>query len=131
MPFEFISPGERKQVECRCTICKYMCKQSPCFPTPVDTKALIDAGHRDNLKVTYWMNIFTGKPYTLVAPVHTDNGCIFQDGHGLCRLHLSGLKPTEGKLSMHHLPDNGLREWICKKWEGKAGEIIIERFFPE
>ena len=55
--------------------------------------------------------------------------------YGLCRLHDSGLKPTEGKLSYHLLADdnfcferslswNVAKEWIDRKNIGLITKIL-------
>ena len=93
----------RSQTECQCQKCKEQCR-TPCLGTPDDILQLIKKGYADKLAITYWaVGMTVGKlsaPIPMVQIKRTENGCIFfRDG--LCELHDSGLKPTEGKLSHH------------------------------
>ncbi len=38
---------------CACEKCVHACRR-PCWPTPAEAKALIDAGHGDKLMADYW-----------------------------------------------------------------------------
>lgn len=118
---------QREITECSCRICKFMCKQSPCFPTPSDTLKLIEAGHKDKLVVTGYLGM--GFVMWVVAPIQTTHGCIFHNREGLCELHAPGLKPTEGKLAIHDRADEGLRESICETWSTNEGIAVIRDHF--
>lgn len=122
--------NERQITECSCRICKNMCRHSPCFPTPKDVLKLIEAGHKDKLMVTGYLGL--GFVIWLVAPIEEVTGCIFFNEQGLCDLHESGLKPTEGKLAIHDKGDDGLRESVCQTWATDDGIAVIkEHFFDQ
>lgn len=106
-----------------------MCKQSPCFPTPADTLKLIEGGHKEKLTLTAYLGM--GFIMWVVAPIQTINGCIFHNSDGLCDLHQSGLKPTEGKLAIHNRADDGLRESICETWATDEGISVIQEHFDD
>jgi hypothetical protein len=115
-----------------------MCLQSPCFPTPEEVEKLVAAGHKDKLMLSTYVDPETFQPqygvfdmYQLVAPVRTSKGCSFLDDKGLCTLHEKGLKPLEGRLASHDLPDFGLRVWVCSKWDSEKGKEIIQQFEAE
>lgn len=120
---------ERKITECSCATCKFMCKRSPCFPTPSDALKLINAGHKDKLMVTAYLGM--GFVMWVVAPMQTNTGCIFHNNDGLCDLHSSGLKPTEGKLAIHDRSDDGLRESICETWATDEGINFMKNHFDD
>jgi hypothetical protein len=128
----------RKPTECNCSQCKSQCK-TPCLGTPDDILRLIDAGYTDKLAFTQWaVGLFIGKlPFSIpmVQAIQTDKGCVFfRDG--LCELHDSGLKPTEGRLSYHNiklenyifelsLPWNVAKEWLDENNRTKILKIFI------
>lgn len=95
----------KEPTECACDACKQMCKHQPCLGTPKDILRIIKAGHASKLALSTWMTgLVTGTcdiPVDMIQPLQTENGCAFLDSNGLCTLHESGLKPTEGKLAHH------------------------------
>jgi hypothetical protein len=122
----------RTFTECSCDKCKSMCKNSPCLGTPADIQKIIDAGHKDRLKFSIWHDEKTGNtPLPMIAPIKGAKGCVFQNADDLCNLHEAGLKPTEGKIAMHDVPDNGLRRTIAWSWVSEAGIAVFEQFGVE
>jgi hypothetical protein len=117
----------RKQVECKCNICKSQCTICPCLGTPEDILNLIKAGYLDRLSPTEWRSgIYMGltdKPVNIIAPTYDERkgACTFFT-NGLCELHDRGLKPTEGKLSSHLLAADNFDKkksvtWaVVKEW---------------
>lgn len=87
---------------CSCEKCKAMCK-TPCLGTPEDIYKLIMNNYGDKLCMTGWgVGKLVGTNDTIIEmiqPIQNENGCVFQDECGLCKLHDLGLKPTEGKFS--------------------------------
>lgn len=85
---------------CDCPVCRDMCHRGPCIGTPEDMAKILKAGHRDKLSCTTYaaLTIAGVPPVNMVAPKMTEKGCTFLTDKGLCSLHDSGLKPTEGKL---------------------------------
>lgn len=114
----------RKPVRCSCDKCKKQCKV-PCLGTPDDILKLIDAGYISKLRITYWMVGMMLKkipcPIPMVQIMSGEKNCTFFF-NGLCQLHHTGLKPTEGKLSHHSITlENYLFElslsWnVAKTW---------------
>lgn len=57
----------------------------------------------------------------MVQAIQTQSGCVFFKD-GLCELHESGLKPTEGKLSHHSIKQENYKfskmlSWnVAKEW---------------
>lgn len=127
----------RKISFCKCTECKKQCT-TPCLGTPQDIEKIIDAGHKDKIFATDWyagmlMGI-TDKPIFMFQAelVDTTGFCTFFE-NGLCKLHDSGLKPTEGKLSHHstkmdNFKANKSLSWmIAKEWIDPKNSDVIER----
>lgn len=100
---------------CDCPVCRDMCHRGPCIGTPEDMAKILAAGHGDKLASTLYgaLVMFDVPPVGMVAPMMTEKGCVFLTETGLCSLHDSGLKPTEGKLSS------------CKHVESKQGLDVI------
>jgi hypothetical protein len=117
----------RKITECSCFACKTMCVNSPCMGTPEDISKIIDAGHGDRLMLTVWTDEKTGNQLPAIAPVKGPKGCVFQNQDGLCDLHASGLKPTEGKLAIHDMLDGGLRRTVGYTWISEEGIAVFEK----
>lgn len=114
----------RKPVQCKCQKCKEQCR-TPCLGTPDDILRLIRAGYRDRLAQTAWcVGMALGRikfPVPMVQAIQTQSGCVFFKD-GLCELHESGLKPTEGKLSHHSIKQENYKfskmlSWnVAKEW---------------
>jgi hypothetical protein len=119
------APQGRKEHSCSCHVCKAMCQQSPCFPTPEQVTELMKAGYTDRLAVGVYRNI--GEyDYPVIMPAKKpEGGCTFLTEAGLCELHDKGLKPLEGRLASHDAIDNGLRLWIARKWLTPAAQYLL------
>lgn len=125
----------RYPVDCDCPHCRRQCL-TPCLGTPEDIWRLIEAGHAKDLRFTLWVvGMLVGKvpfPIPMVQPLQTGHGCVFWID-GLCRLHDSGLKPTEGRLSFHILTEENIRfekslGWnVAKEWIDKANILLITK----
>lgn len=128
----------RKPSACKCQACKNQCR-TPCLGTPQDILKLIEAGYMDNLKPTYWcVGLILGKldySIAMVQAEQTSEGwCVFHKD-GLCQLHDLGLKPTEGRLSMHDIkPENyvfskGLAYNVAKEWLDSTNFFVVQEIF--
>lgn len=122
-----------------------MCLTSPCFPTPQDVEILIQAGFGEDLMKTSFVDIRNFDIYDVIAPkaitmtVQTKNGdlatlnkCTFLDTQGFCKLHKSGLKPTEGKLANHTVESDktfDLRVEICNTWTKPENLDIVSKLY--
>lgn len=118
----------RAITECSCNVCKAMCKQSPCMGTPEDIEKIIDAGYKDKLMFSVWIDQKNGNHLPAIMPIKENAGCVFQTREGLCELHASGLKPLEGKLAIHSMSDNGLRRTVGYTWISQKGIDVFEKF---
>lgn len=127
----------RHPVACDCEHCRMQC-MTPCLGTPQDIWRLIRAGYVDRLRITFWcVGIIMGKisfPILMVQAHQTRQGCVFWKD-GLCELHHTGLKPTEGCLSHHIITEENLcfekslswnvaREWINPANISLIGKIV-------
>lgn len=126
----------RKPIQCKCVQCKKQCSVAPCLGTPDDIEKIVDAGHGDKILASAWqagiMMKVTKETVPMFQAAHTKDGCIFFKD-GLCSLHDSGLKPTEGKLSHHSTsPDNFVAKksisWnVAKEWMDPNNLETIKR----
>lgn len=129
----------RKPVQCKCQECKKQCK-TPCLGTPEDILRLINAGYKDKLYPTEWcVGLVLGRikyAVPMVQALQTPSGCIFFKD-GLCELHESGLKPTEGKLSHHSIKAESYKfskslSWnVAKEWLDAKNWGIVRQIFME
>lgn len=120
--------------ECKCSICKNQCK-TPCLGTPQDIEKLIQAGFRNKLAPTVWaagmVMGLTELPIIMIQAKILDGYCVFYK-NGLCQLHDSGLKPTEGKLSSHQIslsnliPSMSISWNVAKEWQSEDNINTIE-----
>lgn len=125
---------ERKEPPtCKCGDCKQMC-EIPCWPTPEEALKLIEAGHADKLEFDgYNMGIVgvSHERVMVLAPKSKERSrgrnpiCIFQTTRGLCSLHNTGMKPTEGRLvACHDDPgdwdDHDVRSLVAETWQDSA-----------
>lgn len=119
----------RAETFCKCTTCKLMCKQSPCFSTPEEAVKLIQAGYQNRLAISIYADQETGEHFPAVTGHFTkENGCVFQDEYGYCELHGTGLKPMEGRLAHHSMEDDGLRLHVARLWHTPEGLEVIKNF---
>ena len=90
-----------KPCECSCKTCRDMCETVPCMGTPQEIKALIDAGHKEDLAVTtHWATLRMGiEPMACVMIKARERGVCSLYKDGKCSLHAKGLKPSEGKFA--------------------------------
>ena len=142
---------EREPPTCTCDRCKHCCL-IPCWGTPEQVRAIIDAGFGDRLSVTFdlgkrvvWILIPADKARAgQYAPPFSSmsaevGGCTFWDSEGLCHLHNAGLKPAEGRLAHHDsqvgVGGDWLRALILKAWDSDGGRrLVVEwmaRYQPE
>ena len=124
--FHYISQKSgRKPTNCKCEKCKSQC-HTPCLGTPEDIIKLIDAGYKDRLSPTLWavgmLMGLTDKPIKMIQARREDSGWCTFFHNGLCELHDSGLKPTEGRLSHHSIkidnfvPKKSLSWLVAREW---------------
>lgn len=127
----------RKPVSCKCTLCQKQCTVAPCLGTPADIEKLIDAGYGSRIFATTWAaGLLMGTTNDLIEMYQAEftqhKACtFFKDG--LCELHHTGLKPTEGKLSHHTAgPDSiecskSLNWHVAKEWLDPKNDTTIQR----
>lgn len=127
---------------CTCKECKVMCSH-PCWPTPDEAVALINAGFSGKLMADFWVN--TDRPDTdILCPAvpgyeneyapqwigfsPKDSGCVFQSDDGLCKLHDMGLKPIEGRLAMGCADDdenNNTHRHVFEMWDNEDAQKLV------
>ena len=56
--------------------------------------------------------------------------CVMQTPEGLCRLHVLGLKPLEGRLASGCAPYPGrqVRQAIAAMWDTPEGKAVVDRW---
>ncbi len=127
--------------ECDCEICKSMC-HGPCNGSVEDFEKLIDAGFAKKLMLDDLPNNPPLPPTLRPAlkgyggkrspwETWTEKGCIFWDSKGHCKLHKSGLKPTEGKIGIHgnfYEYVNKFTEITKTDWGTEKGKLLIEKW---
>jgi hypothetical protein len=107
---------------CACSTCQNMCERRPCWTTPKEAQAIIDAGLGDRLMRDYWVGNPLRDGYSkgdtsLLVPaiagyesrdcpegnffVGPEGRCTFLTRAGRCELHDKGLKPSEGRKAIH------------------------------
>ena len=127
----------REPVECGCALCRQQCR-TPCLGTPEDILRLIHAGYKERLVPTLWcVGMILGRlayPVYMVQARGEKDGCVFFHD-GLCELHGTGMKPTEGRLSYHTITGENLefgrslswnvaREWLDERNRPAIREIV-------
>ncbi|MES3018885.1 MAG: hypothetical protein V4721_13950 [Bacteroidota bacterium] len=128
----------KKPVDCKCVQCKSQCNH-PCLGTPEDMFKIMAAGFGKRVMQVKWAGGiaqgFTDKEVPMITPLYDKEKktCTFFT-NGLCELHESGLKPTEGKLSHHSTDARNLNKYnsigwaVAKEWlalsQEKANELV-------
>ena len=117
-----------KEVSCNCAICKNMCANSTCLPTPDEARKLIDAGYATRLATYKFYPLDDGPRFLGPAPLgkhmsedlkDTQSRCTFYTDEGLCELHSLGLKPLEGRIAHHDRPWQPIRLVAMGSWKNK------------
>ncbi len=127
-------------VQCDCEKCSLMCR-SPCCGSVEDMEKLIDAGYADRLMFDDLPSMndcgdflkpalkgYEGKQ----SPFQTgsEEGCTFWK-EGKCELHISGLKPIQGKIAHHDRQTWYYDDYAAiskEDWESERGLAVIERW---
>ena len=104
-----------------------MCKNAPCLPTPAEAMMLIKSGYKTHLSPTVVIDGFSGLVNIVLAPIRTIDGCIFLDKSGGCILH-GKMKPLEGRLAHHSIPNDGLQVYVARKWDNEKAQQLIMLF---
>lgn len=128
-----------------CETCKDMCRYRPCWGTPFEIEALIDAGFGGQLYLDWWVGGFDGSGDDLYMPQpamvdreggyapdtwHPNRQCTFLTESGQCKLH--SLKPVEGAVARHDnfeaLDRAVLHGLIARCWDTEKGRAVLERW---
>ena len=121
---------------CQCSTCVNMCKNRPCWATPEEASALIEAGYGDKLMHDWWVG--SHDDINLVSPAmighecgrapdfYPIGRCVFLTGDDKCELHDLGLKPIEGREATCQGFDGSLHERVAKTWEGSSARKVYE-----
>jgi len=124
---------------CSCDVCVNMCRTRPCWPTPEQAAALMDAGYARRLsavqviaytergsRITALVPAVSGKEGMVQDDLGAVGQCTFLD-NGLCELHDKGLKPLEGQVLMHDKISDAPRLKIMEQWKSSAGDKLLWR----
>lgn len=116
-----------KSCECSCKTCQGLCEMVPCMATPQEIKALIDAGHIDDLAPTiHWAALKFGlPPVECVMIVEREGGGCSMLKDGKCTLHDKGLKPSEGRFATCK-DDTASFPHICAMWLLEENAPLVE-----
>lgn len=130
-----------KPTECSCDKCKTMC-HGPCWGTVEDIKRIIEAGLESRLQVDWYEGDDDGEDTEVLTPAlkgremeyslsypRSLRGCTFWN-NGLCDLHASGLKPTEGKLAHHSIIGDkkihqDIHMAVLETWRTDEGRALV------
>lgn len=108
-------------VSCSCDKCVNICRTAPCIGTREDILKLVKSGYGNRLFPTVLaapivLTMF-GKPVSIVASKFENGKCTFLTEENKCELHDIGLKPTEGKITIHSEPtDINVFKQIIETW---------------
>lgn len=144
---------------CTCSACEAMCENTPCWGTPEEIKAIIDAGHGHRLMLDYRENPSVGLEYILIltpavdgrqgrnSPFFPKGRCAFFNSKRRCDLHAAGLKPLEGRVAIHNSLDkkspddddelypinkgDSLRDHIARLWQVPWAREMVAKWREE
>jgi len=129
---------------CACDVCKEYCAR-PCWPTPDETDAMMDAGYGNKLMgYTYydpWNPIYMLIPAKAgfeQTDIHDADSrylekkasCTFLTEEGLCAIHGTH-KPIGGRMTHHTRPYPGLDFSIVMTWDTPRGKQVRDRWENE
>lgn len=127
-----------------------MCTRRPCWPTPLEAQAIIDAGKGDRLMLDYWVGSITDcdddqcwhadvSEVLILGPaiVGHESGhapsfpvgrCAFLSPDGKCELY-DGLQPLEGRLAdcQNDLTIN-IHEAVARTWANPTAQEVALAF---
>jgi hypothetical protein len=117
-----------------------MCIDRPCWGTPQEIKAIIDAGYGDKLMQDYWSGELNGFDSPLVigpaivgheggnAPFWPTGRCALLTEDRLCSLHDAGLKPSEGAVACCKRGDDGMHQRMAEAWATEEGQALAQEW---
>lgn len=128
--------------ECKCQTCSSMCRR-PCWGTPKEMQAIIDAGYGDRLMLDYWVGSEEGESSDtyLLCPAlkgyesketpwspRSEKGCTFWK-RGLCELHDKGLKPLEARAVSCKIEENeDVHSYCASSWKNKKAQTLVNKW---
>lgn len=125
---------------CSCESCKQACRKRPCWATPKDATALINAGYGARLMNDWWNGDgVDGNDIQIIspaivgheggyAPSHPRGRCTFLTSDDLCELHALRLKPFEGRVSNCKRKQDTLHWNVAKSWNTEIGRSVVKRW---
>jgi len=124
---------------CSCDICVNMCKRRPCWPSPQEAKAIIDAGFSNRLWLDWWLGASIIYVIGPAAKGQEENKvvswpageCTFLTSEGLCELHNLELKPIEARKADHRKQDPSLHQKVAMLWDSLEGRQVVEQWDRE
>lgn len=132
--------------QCACDECSAMCKRAPCWGTPEEIQAIIDAGYGDRLMHQWWVGSWSKGDTQMVqpaiqgheggvSPFWPSGPCTFLTADNKCELHDKDLKPMEGRLAIHtgdprHATVDEANEHrlVAMTWGDATGRTLYEKW---
>ena len=139
VPFTLPILEEIEMLECDCDKCREFCVR-PCWPTPDEAEALIDAGYGDRLMEYEYYDFW--EPVDMVIPAKTGKGgisardrqyldescsCDFLTDDRHCEIH-GALKPIGGRIAHHTGPIPGSDYVIAMMWKTPHGKRVLRKW---
>lgn len=124
---------------CACSKCVKMCEERPCWPTPDEAKAIIDAGLGNRLMSDWWADSTTGDIHIISpaisgyegkgAPFWPTGRCTFLTQDNKCELHDIGLKPIEGRVADCKIEfTENVHELVAKTWDNNEAQQVVQNW---
>lgn len=123
---------------CECDECQRMCAARPCWPTPDEALALINAGFSSRLMLDfsqYGVGVLCPARMGLEGRSTCEfplGQCVLQDRDSRCVLHGLGLKPVEARLVLHGRRGGPLwktegmvHKAVADEWNTQAGRRLV------
>lgn len=123
---------------CSCSECVSMCEKRPCWPTPQESKKLIEQGFAKKLMLDYWAdqkNIYIicpaieGYEGSLVPFIPVGKCSLLKDS--LCILHDLKLKPVEARIASCETSYPDLHRDVAMLWKSDEGRNVVELWKKE
>lgn len=122
--------------DCTCEWCVSCCMKMPCWGTPDEIRNIINAGlgaalmvvetHHDGDIQVLCPSSSGRNDYYNYWPVR--GKCVFVDDDNRCELHDRGLKPLEGRVTLHGKDHVGLHEYVRATWQTYEGYAVIAQW---
>lgn len=134
-----------KPYECGCLRCISACYVSPCIPTPLEAKGLIESGFIEQMSINFYPDLSKQALRAWVGPKALDlipghmigilqdvRPCAMMDLQtGKCKVHNSGFKPIEGRLGGCNIQRNDsytMRSMVLDTWNSVEAFQVMDLY---